>query len=303
MTTLATASAADLASAAAAELDRAGVATARVDAEWLLAGLLGVGRFEPFVAGARALGPRVVARYADLVRRRGAGEPLQQLLGWESFRGLRLRVTRDVLVPRPETEMLAEWALDLLARGRGRRLVVDVGTGSGAIACAIASEACDVEVLAVDLVPAAAAVARDNAQALGLADHVRVVVADLLGVVPSGCADLVVSNPPYLPAALLPATPREVRDWEPRVALDGGEDGLAVVRPLIADARRALRPGAPLVLETAGAEQADIVADLLRGAGYADVATRADLTGTVRFVAARSSSGSSAGVAGATGEE
>jgi release factor glutamine methyltransferase len=275
---------AELVAAGSLALEAAGVATARSDAEWLLAGVLGVGRFAAYLADG-GLVPAVVERYESLVRRRAAGEPLQQLIGWEAFRGLRIRVTPDVLVPRPETEVLVEWALALLAPAA--RLVVDVGTGSGCIACALAAERPDVRVLALDLSPAAAVVARGNVGSLALGHGVAVVVADLLAAVRAASVDLVVANPPYLPAPLLPSLPREVREWEPPGALAAGEDGLSVLRPLIADARRILKPRAPLVLETAGPDQAEAVAGLLAGRGYTEIERRADLTGTSRFVAAR----------------
>lgn len=277
--------AAELVATASVELEAAGVRTGRNDAEWLLAGVLGVGRFEPYLAGERVLTPPAVARYADLVRRRAAGEPLQQLLGWEAFRGLRVRVTPEVLVPRPETEVLVESALALL--GADARLVVDVGTGSGCIACAIAIERPEVHVLAVDVSAPAALVASGNVAALGLARRVGVVTGDLLNAVRTASVDLIVGNPPYLPTRWRDAAPREVREWEPRVALDGGEDGLDVLRPLIADARRVLRAGGALALETAGPEQARGVGALLRLAGYRDVRVNADLTGTARLVSAR----------------
>ena len=185
--------------AAAVELlSAAGIPTARVDAEWLLAAVLGVGRFQAQLDLDRTLPAPVATRYATAVRRRARREPLQQILGWEAFRGLRLRVTADVLVPRPETETLVEWALGLLpARRDGVRLrALDLGTGSGAIACALAAERGDVEVIASDVSQAAAVVARENARRLGLAGRVRVVVADLAGALGRARADLIVSNPP-----------------------------------------------------------------------------------------------------------
>jgi release factor glutamine methyltransferase len=275
--------------AAAATLATAGIATARVDAEWLLASMLGVGRFDARLAADRALPAALAARFEAAVRRRARREPLQRILGWEAFRGLRIRLTDDVLVPRPETEMLAEWALELLPPPRAgvRPLAVDLGTGSGCVACALAAERPDLDVLATDCSAPAAALARANAAALGLGARVRVVVADLLAGVGAVGADLVVSNPPYLPSALVPGLEPEVALHEPRVALDGGPDGLALIRRIVATARGALGPSAVLVLETAGGAQAARVADLVRTAGYRDVATRADLAGVDRFVAGR----------------
>jgi release factor glutamine methyltransferase len=228
----------------------------------------------------------VAAAYRAAVERRRRREPLQHILGWEEFRGLRLRVTPDVLVPRPETEVLVEVALALPLAG-GPCRVVDVGTGSGCVACAIARERPGARVLALDRCPRALAVARANVEALRLADRVRLLCADLLDPVVSRGVDLVVANPPYLPAGALPSLPPEVRDWEPRLALDGGPDGLAVIRRLVAGAGRVLRPGGALALETAGGEQAHAVARLVAQTGFDDVAVAADLAGVDRIVTAR----------------
>ncbi len=266
-------------------LGAAGVAAARSDAEWLLADLLGVGRFEVYLACEHDVAPAVIERFADAVRRRASGEPLQQILGWEEFRGLRVRVTRDVLVPRPETEMLVERALACLPLpAASRRLVVDVGTGSGCIACALAHERADVDVVATDVSPAAARVAHDNVVRLGLDSHVTVVVADLLDAIGGERVDLVVSNPPYLTAAMLAAAPREVSEHEPHGALVAADGGVAVLAALVADARRVLRPGGALAVETAGEAQIDRVARVFGDAGYRDVAIDADLTGRRRIV-------------------
>lgn len=275
--------------AAVAILAAAGIATARVDAEWLLASVLGAGRFAVGLEPDRALPAALAARFEAAVGRRARREPLQRILGWEAFRGLRIRLTDDVLVPRPETEMLAEWALELLPppRAGARPLAVDLGTGSGCVACALAAERPDLDVLATDCSAAAASLARANAAALGLGARVRVVVVDLLAGVGAVGADLVVSNPPYLPSALVPGLEPEVALHEPRAALDGGPDGLALIRRIVATARGALGPSGALVLETAGGAQAASVADLLWTAGYRDVATRADLAGVDRFVAGR----------------
>ena len=271
--------------AAAATLARAGVETPRADAEWLLAGLLGVGRATlALELDGGGLDADTARRYAAVVRRRAGREPLQRILGWEGFRGLRLRVTPDVLVPRPETEVLVEWALALVP---APRLAIDVGTGSGCIACALAAERPGVRVIAVDGSPAAAAVARRNVDALGLAGRVAVVAGDLLTPVATADADLVVANLPYIPTALLPTLSPEVARHEPRTALDGGVDGLAVIRRLIATARPRLAAGGALVLETAGDTQAPTVVQLMRTAGFTGVATRCDLAGIERFVAGR----------------
>jgi release factor glutamine methyltransferase len=279
---------ADQLDAATMALEAAGLASARVDAEWLLAGLLGVGRVAVRLDLAGTIPAPIAERYAHAVSRRARREPLQRILGWEKFRGVRVRLTDAVLVPRPETEALVEWALALLPPpGRRQLLAIDVGTGSGCIACALASERPDLDVIAVDVSPAAAAIARDNARALDLAARVRVVAADLFDGIRDLGADLIVSNPPYLPTALLPELPPEVRIHEPTLALDGGGDGLALIRRIVTTARRCLRPSGALLVETAGGDQAEAAAALLRAAGWDQVAVRADLVGIERFVAGR----------------
>lgn len=270
--------------AAVAALAAAGVEPARLEAEWLLAGVLGIGRFDVYLALNREVDDRQVLAFDAAVRRRLAGEPMQQILGWESFRGLRIRVTRDVLVPRPETESLVEHALARL--GPAGRRVVDVGTGTGCIAAAIADARPDAHVVAVDLSPAAARVARANVRGLGLDRRVSVVVGDLLDAIGTG-VDLIVANPPYITTAEWPTLPREVRDWEPRLALDGGDDGLAVIRRLVIDAARVLVAGGALVVETGGERHVDDVAARCAAQGFSDVAIEPDLTGTRRFVAGR----------------
>ena len=274
--------------AATTVLEAAGLSSARVDAEWLLAGLLGVGRVSVRMDLAETVPAPIAERYAHAVSRRARREPLQRILGWEEFRGVRVRLTDAVLVPRPETETLVEWALALLPPPGARRLLaIDLGTGSGCIACALASERPDLDVIAVDVSPAAAAVARDNTRALGLASRVGVVAADLLDGIRDLDADLIVSNPPYLPSALVPELPPEVRIHEPRLALDGGADGLALIRRIATTARRYLRPSGALAVETAGGDQTEAAAALLRAAGWDRVAVRADLVGIERFVAGR----------------
>ncbi len=274
---------------AVATLHEAGIDTATNDAEWLFADAFGVGRAElHLMLDDEPLPASTAAGVAAAVRRRARGEPLQHILGWESFRGLRRRGGREVLVPRPESEFLVEAALALLPPSGGPPVdVVDVGTGSGNIACAIASERPDARVLALDVSSAAIALARDNAASLGLGGRVTIVRGDLVGTVRARSMDLVVSNPPYLPRAVLKTLPREVRDHDPRVALDGGAHGLEVIARLVDDARRVLRSGGALIMETGGGDHTRTVAEQITAAGYVDVDVRADLLGVRRFVSGR----------------
>ena len=276
---------------AVTRLAAAGVDTPRIDAEWLLAEALGVRRSGLHALLDQALAADAAERYDAWIRRRARRVPLQHILGTQAFRDLTVRVGPDVLVPRPETELLVSWALELLPpRGVGTPLVLDVGTGSGCIACALAGERPDVRVIALDVSPAAAEVARANVVALGVSDRVTVVVSDLFSPLGPLRADLIVSNPPYIPSDVIGTLAPEVRHHDPRVAIDGREDGLAVIRRLVREASHFLRPAAPLVLETAGGPQAAAVAALMRETGFTDVTTRPDLAGITRFVAGRASS-------------
>lgn len=268
-------------------LTAAGLPTSRQDAEWLLASLLGLERFGLYVEPRRPVEAATGERYRQLLARRERHEPLQYLLGFEDFHGLRLRVTPDVLIPRPETEGLVAWALEHLIESPQAR-VADVGTGSGAIACALAVAAPGIRVWGIDSSPAALAVAAANVRALGLAARVRLVAGDCLAGLGSspGGVDHVVANPPYLPSGLIERLPEEVARFEPREALDGGPDGLRVIRRLVEQAAIALRPGGWLLMEI-GEEQAGAVASLMAAEGFERLASRTDLRGVERYIAGR----------------
>ena len=260
-----------------------GLPTARLDAEILLAHVLETDRVGLYTHFDQPLGVEELSRYRELIKRRLAGEPVAYLVGRREFRSLALDVDARVLVPRPETETLVEVALALLLPGSAR--VVDVGTGSGAIALALKAARPELEVWAVDREAGAAEVARKNAARLELA--IEVAVGDLLAPV-SGEFQLIVSNPPYIASRELPSLPAEVRR-EPLAALDGGDDGLSVIRRLIADAPDRLVPGGALALEV-GAGQAPAVVTLLAGSGrFEPASVTKDLAGIERVVAARRS--------------
>jgi release factor glutamine methyltransferase len=272
---------------ATSALEAAGIETPRPEAEWLLASLLGVERFALYLDPARRLSATQAARFLDLIERRVGREPLQYLLGWEDFHGLRLAVTPDVLVPRPETEGLVEWAVEALA-GRPDPVIADLGTGSGAIACALAQALPAAEVLAVEVSAGALAVASRNVRALGLAARVRLLAGDLfapLGAL-GASLDLVVANPPYLPSAVIASLPPEVARHEPRAALDGGPDGLGVIRRIVVGAPRVLKPGGWLLMEI-GEDQAGPLASLMAAEGFSGIRARRDLTGVERYIGGR----------------
>jgi release factor glutamine methyltransferase len=268
----------------AAALAAAGVERARVDAEWLLAAALDVPRGRLLAEASRALEGEAAARYASSLARRALREPLQHILGTQAFRDLIVRVSPAAMVPRPETEALVDWALALLP-DVAAPVVLDVGTGTGCIACAVAAERPSARVVALEVSPAAAALARANVVALGLDTRVTVVESDLFGALGGLEADLIVANLPYRARGEIDTLAPEVCRFDPRLALDGGADGLNVIRRIAACVRAHLAPGGALVLETAGGEQARATAHLLRVAGLAGVQARADLAGVERFVA------------------
>lgn len=274
--------------AAAQRLAEAGVPSPQVDAELLAAHVLGLGRGEVaarMLSGAVIDDPDAIA-FRDLVDRRAAREPLQHLTGVAHFRSLTLRVGPGVFVPRPETELVAQFAIDVLAAvASPQPVAVDLGTGSGAIAIALATEVPHARVLAVELSPDAFVWAKQNAMAAGAQD-LTLVLGDLADALPEldGAVDVVVSNPPYIPIGAVPREP-EVRLHDPELALYGGEDGLDLVRALDRTARRLLRPGGTLVIEH-GELQGEAIVGLLRDSGWRAVATHPDLVGRPRATTA-----------------
>jgi release factor glutamine methyltransferase len=258
---------------------------ARLDAETLLLAILRKNRAWLLAHLDEPVPAEAVSRYAEWVERRSLGEPVQYIVGETEFYGLPFRVTRDVLIPRPETEHLVERALELAAEFSAPR-VVDVGTGSGAIALALAHQWPDAVVTATDISAAALAVARGNAERLGFAKQVRFLESDLLEPVAEERFDLVVSNPPYVAERDRESLTVEVRDFEPAQALFAGEDGLAVYRRLIPAALAALAEGGWIVLEIGYGQEASVRA-LLAEAGFKDIEFAADLQGIARVASGR----------------
>ena len=224
-------------------------------------------------------------RFEPLVARRRRREPVARIVGRREFWGLDFEITPAVLVPRPESELLAETALARLGDRAAQWEIADVGTGSGCLAIALARELPLARVTATDICPDALAVARRNAARHGAADRVAFHRADLLGDLP-GPWDIIVSNPPYVPDAVIDTLEPEVRLHEPAAALRGGPDGLDTVRRLVATAADRLRPEGWLIMEI-GAGQSAEAADVARGAGMRVVEVRPDLQGIPRAVVAR----------------
>jgi release factor glutamine methyltransferase len=257
-----------------------GIDSPRLDAELIVGHVLALDRVTLYLQHDRPLAEAEVDRIRELVRRRARREPIAYVLGHREFWSLDLLVRPGVLVPRPDTETLVEAALELVPEGE-RFFVADVGTGSGAVALAIAKERPETRVFATDIADEALRVAKENATRLGLAERVAFLKGPLLEPIPSDrTVDLVVSNPPYVPSADIAGLMADVRDYEPRLALDGGPDGLDVIRTLIAAATRA-RKG--IAMEV-GQGQADTVSEMVRQGGFPEVRTRKDLAGIDRVV-------------------
>jgi len=249
----------------------------RFEAELLLCSVLGCERVRLISHGEEAIDSSTArAAHARFARRR-AGEPVSHITGWREFYGLALRVTADVLIPRPETEHLVELALERLPLGAPAR-VLELGTGSGAIAIALAIERPGLGIVATDVSEAALALARRNARDHGA--EIDFVLSDWFDALRPGQFDLIVSNPPYVPAEDAHLKRGDLR-FEPRLALVGGDDGLACIREIAMRAQNRLRRGGSLLLEH-GYDQGDRCVELLRELRYADVADFRDLAGLSR---------------------
>jgi release factor glutamine methyltransferase len=263
---------------------RRGNKSARLDAELLLGEALGFDRIKLIVEAERPLAEAELGRYRELIKRRRNGEPIAYILGRREFFALPLRVDRRVLIPRPDTEVLVETAL---SGTRARHLygrMLDLCTGSGCVAIAFAKERPTWRVTAVDLSPDAAALARENTLRAGVVHNLGVLEGDLFAPLPEAAEfELITANPPYIPSGDIAGLEADVRDFEPHLALDGGADGLSIIRRLLEQAPRYLAPGGLIALEV-GFDQAPAVAALFEAAGFVDVARSKDLAGVERVV-------------------
>lgn len=276
---------------AAHELRAAAVAEPRMEAGSLLAHALGRDRTYIITHGEDALDEEAAVRYRRLVERRAAGEPFQYITGRQEFYGLEFEVTPDVLIPRPETELLVETALELLKDARAP-FVCDVGTGSGCVAVSILKQRADARGVGCDISVPALHVATRNAKRHGVFDRLWFCESDCFSFWGDGedvtrpRFHMVVSNPPYVAEQDVEGLQREVRDHEPRVALTPGGDGLSVVRRLVADSPRFLRPGGNLLIEI-GFNQHEEVARLIDPRVWTLLDIHEDLQGIPRTVALR----------------
>ena len=259
-----------------ASLREAGVPEAQLVAQSLLTEALKCDRTYLIINFSRQLTTEEQENFAELLARRAAGEPLQYITGRQEFFGLEFEVTPDVLIPRPETELIVEEVIRLAA-DRDAPFIVDVGTGSGCLAVALARELPAARLVATDISFAAASVARRNARRHGLGERISLLVADLLATFPTApFADFIVSNPPYVAARELPTLQREVRDWEPRVALTDFGDGLSNYRRLFSEAPSRLKSGGYLLCEM-GFTQAETISRMVDEANWKEPRLLADL--------------------------
>jgi release factor glutamine methyltransferase len=273
---------------AAARLREAGIESPDLDARLLVGHALGLAHAELVAAAARLLSAQERTAIETLLTRRLAREPVARILGRKEFWSLPLNLSAATLVPRPETETLVEAALDAIAHAAPREQlrILDLGTGTGAILLALLSELPQARGVGCDIDPLALDTARANARDLGLAQRCEFTLSDF-GAGLTGAFNLVVSNPPYIAAADLPALPPEVRDHDPRLALDGGADGLACYRTIASRIGNLLTPGGLLALEI-GAGQANAVAAIFEATGLTPAAPpRADLAGIHRALVFR----------------
>lgn len=273
-----------------ARLEASGLPSARHDAERLLASLLGTTRMALYFDRGRQVDPETAESYQALLERRTRHEPLQYLLTADEFCGLSLRVRPGVFIPRPETELLVERVLASLGPvADTERLGVDLGTGTGCVALALLNARADLRMVAVDRSAEAVALARENAERVGLAHRAEIREGDLWEPVEElrGRLDLVVSNPPYIARELLEELPSEVIEYEPLLALDGGPGGTMLHERILKEAPSFLKPGGLLAMELGLGQAERLTAAMKEEEAFMDVATVRDLLGIERVLTAR----------------
>ncbi len=276
----------DVVQRSAAFLEGKGVESARLNAEWLIASSLGMDRMKLYMQFDRPLKEDELADMRSKVARRAKREPLQYILGTTPFHELELKVDHRALIPRPETEQLVELALGSLGENDAPYRIVDLGTGTGAIALALAFSLPRAELFAVDASREALELAQENALGCGLQNRVTFVLSDWFSDFdPQGEFDLIVSNPPYLTEEEMRTAAPEVKDFEPRSALFAEKDGLSDLEKIVQGSFDRLKPGGVLWLET-GIEHREPLLALCKSIGYATCEGVADWSGRPRFVKA-----------------
>jgi len=267
--------------------ESAGIMQPRLEAEILLAHALDADRLHLYLAPDKPLTIDERSRYRSVVQERRSGTPLQHVIGEVSFYGLRFRVDREALIPRAETEELLDQVLQLAPRDQDIRCL-DLGTGTGVIAVCMARYLPMAQVTAVDISPVALQLARENATLNEVDDRIEFIESDWFSHV-EGRFDFIVSNPPYISTEELDGLPREVREHEPSVALDGGTDGLEKIRAIAAQLRTYLRPDGVVLMEI-GHDQGVHAQEILENIELADVSIECDMAGKDRFIVGRCSS-------------
>lgn len=267
-------------------LKKSGAESPRLDAEVLLAEARGTQRIQLYTAFEEVVAEDVRGKFREFVKRRAEGMPVAYIVGHKEFYSLPFKVTQDVLIPRPETEHVVIAVLDhLKAMNVAAPQVVDIGTGSGCIAISVAKHAPTAQVTAIDISPAALAIAKENAATSGVSERVTFVESDLLTKIPAQpTLDLVVSNPPYVTEAEWGKLEPNVRDFEPKTALVGGATGLEITAKLVTQAAERLKPGGWLVLEIHAGLQKQTEELLAKNGGFQKISTSKDLAQLPRVV-------------------
>jgi len=264
-----------------------GIASPRLDAEILLAQTLGVDRIYLYMNLDRPLLPDERDRYRSLVRRRGAREPVALITGVKEFWSIPLRVVPGILIPRPETEILVESVLEEIKENPAPT-VLEIGTGSGAVAIAVAHENQRVKFIAVDVDPRAVEIAEANANESNVSNSLEFQVSDLLTDLDStGKFDVICSNPPYIPSDVIDTLEPEIARFEPRHALDGGPDGLDVIRRLAREAPNFLKENGALILEMGDGQERDVREILTSEGRFREIRVFPDLSGKARVIKGR----------------
>jgi release factor glutamine methyltransferase len=265
-------------------LGKAGVPEARREATTLLAYILNKDRTFLIAHDDESVPADLLARFQDLIERRAAGEPSQYVIGRQDFYGRTFIVNPNVLIPRPETELLVEAALEYLDDSTSAVSICDVGTGSGCIVITLLHELLDARAIGVDISEAALKVAEKNAQDHKVTSRVSFLVSDCFdSLQPPNSFDLIVSNPPYVSANAVPGLQREVRDYEPLVALSPGTDGLSIIRRLLRDSPAFLEDNGLLIMEI-GFDQGEVTRTLIDSKVWDELAIVPDLAGIPRIV-------------------
>ena len=271
-------------------LRQAGIENSRLDAEVLLRHALDIEKERLYLNGDAPISAGKEAKFRELLRRCSGREPVAYITGHKEFWSLDFVVTPAVLIPRPETELLVELALQFVTRlaSRSSVKVLDIGTGSGAISVCLAKEQPMAEIVAVDISPVALDTARVNAERHGVVDRIRFLPGDLFGPAKAASEtfDLIVCNPPYIRTDEIPMLAPEIREWEPMLALDGGADGLDTYRRIIKDAHEYLAPGGSIVLEIGADMAPDVVELFSRSSSYGPASAYQDYAGKDRVIAA-----------------